>query len=100
MTGPTSELGHLVGLVVVGLAAARLWRLVARDTVADPFRVWLVDRFPRVFDWLDCPWCSGFWMTVAVWAVYIQNTVSEWVVVVFAAAQVSGMVSRMSDGDG
>jgi hypothetical protein len=62
-------------LVVVGLAAFRLWRLVAVDSLLAPFRAVLSDR---LVSWLSCPWCAGFWVGLAVWAVW-RFWRSEWV---------------------
>lgn len=57
----------LVTVVLVALVAARLWRLIALDTVLDVPRDWLIVHTPGWVDvWLSCPWCSGTWIAIAV----------------------------------
>ena len=58
---------------VIALAAYRAWALLALDRITVPVRRRLFtearqDR--RVYEWLKlfvkCPWCAGFWITVAI----------------------------------
>jgi hypothetical protein len=59
-------------LVVVTLAAARLFRLIATDSITDPLRRRLrVEIAEAPKQWRDtisyfvqCPWCCGFWIAV------------------------------------
>jgi len=56
--------------LVLGLAA-RLTRLAVVDDIAEPARVALVKVMPtRIVGWvyalLTCPFCIGFWLSVAV----------------------------------
>lgn len=54
--------------ILIALAAWRLWRLFALDVITDPIR----DRIPEsstFYTFLICPWCSGAWWTLTVWAV-------------------------------
>lgn len=69
-------------LVVLALAAYRLWRLAALDSFAP--LVWARDRAvgarfdeddypagarrPLLAEWLTCPWCSGLWLSAAWYA--------------------------------
>lgn len=72
------------GLILLSLAAFRVYRLLAEDTILDRPRRWLV-RLP--YDWkegrklpegyrekwaifITCPWCAGFWISLAWWGVY------------------------------
>lgn len=49
------------------LAAHRLTRLVIEDTVTDRARTALKHEGPPwVGTLLECPWCAGFWVSVAV----------------------------------
>ena len=72
-----TDLGKtLLVLVMYVLVAARLTRLVNYDTVLDPVRLWLarrisaarreggVSRWTLAADFMSCPWCVGFWMSV------------------------------------
>lgn len=63
-------------LVLVALAAARLWRLIAVDAIADPLRRRLrVEIADAPKQWRDtlsyliqCPFCAGFWISGMVLA--------------------------------
>lgn len=56
----------LVEVVVVGLVAYRLWRLLAVDDLTEPVRLWLHDHAPRVLKPWTCQWCAGFHCTLVV----------------------------------
>ena len=72
--------------VLLALAVYRLFRLVAEDTILDGPRAWLLG----VPGWLPtgsetpppgyreelavfvtCPWCVGFWMSLAAWSLWL-----------------------------
>lgn len=83
----------LVEVVVVGLAAYRLWRLLAVDSITARLRDRLnVHAIAPVRHFLAemvaCPWCLGTWCAVAVGlAAYFAGLTSEtpWLVVPAAA---------------
>ena len=72
-------------LLLLSLAAYRIWRFVGEDDLFDRPRRWLVRLGP---DWseegdpvptdyrvglasfLTCPWCLGFWVSLALWCSY------------------------------
>lgn len=58
-------------LVLVTFAAWRTWALTARDLILDRWR----DRWAPVGttkrDWLECPYCSGFWWA-GVWVIALS----------------------------
>lgn len=62
-------------------ATYRVWRLVAFDTVTDGVRARvfpaskrpggeLVRRWQRWLEFLQCPWCAGFWLSLAAWGAW------------------------------
>lgn len=72
-------------LLVLALAAWRLWRLVAEDDILDRPRRWLLrlgpewekegDPVPREYraglaDFLLCPYCLGWWIALGWWAAW------------------------------
>ena len=71
-------------LLLLGLAAYRLFRLISEDTIMDIPRAWLValpfnwkpgQRIPggyrqRLAEFLVCPWCLGFWISLALWGAW------------------------------
>lgn len=49
--------------LIVTLTGYRAWRLVGLDSLTEPIR-WRLPTPLTAF--LACPWCSGFWITLAV----------------------------------
>lgn len=67
-------------LVLLALASWRFWRLVALDAITDGIRRkvtglgdWTeVDVIPWEYreglaDFISCPWCLGFWLSIGWW---------------------------------
>jgi hypothetical protein len=49
--------------LVVALVAYRVWRFFAVDTLLEKPR----GRLPGpVAHWVECPWCAGSWVAIAV----------------------------------
>lgn len=78
----------ILGVLVSALCAYRAARVVAVDTITDPFRYWLhrrgyfvtmtsvgADVEPRphrmlvrwAYGLVSCPYCIGFWFSLATW---------------------------------
>ena len=71
--------------LLLSLAAYRTWRLLAEDTVLDTPRAWAVglsdwtegQRTPSSYraglaEFLTCPACFGFWISLFWWAAFQQ----------------------------
>lgn len=101
----------LAGIIVLGLAVHRAWRLVAIDDLP-----WLVRarraflglsdhptgvlhvRRPVLKKWLECPWCSGAWLTVIGYVAWRwAPSVAEPALVLLAASSVAGIIVRNLD---
>ena len=85
----------LVEIVVVALVSYRLWRLLAVDKITEPVR----DRMSeRVLDPWQCPWCLGWWCTVAVGLVawWVGLVVGSPWLVIPAAAVLVGFIGEHS----
>lgn len=92
-------------LLLLALAAFRVYRLIGRDTILDPVRKWAVglpanwqdgDPVPRGYReklaiFLQCPWCAGFWMAVAWWAAW--EAWPRWTLIVAVPWVVSALVA-------
>ncbi len=73
MTPPTPT---LLDLIILILAAYRLFRLAAWDTITEPIRWWVTGYDDhggmrrRRPDWIGdlwgCPFCLGFWISAAL----------------------------------
>jgi hypothetical protein len=66
-------------LVLLGLAAFRVWKLIGEDTILDTPRAWTLKRAfnlggPKAKDYvetlLECPWCAGFWVSLGWWGAW------------------------------
>ena len=92
-------------LLLLAGGAYRTWRLLALDAILDRPRAWIAgvngdaDDYREALDtFLQCPWCSGFWIALAWWAAW-----QAWphaTLVAAAAAGVStlvGLVARLDD---
>jgi hypothetical protein len=82
----------LVEVIVVGLASYRLFRLLAVDDLTEPIRGRMSERVLKPW---QCPWCLGWWCTVAVGLVahYAGLTTGTPWLVVPAASVIVGFIA-------
>jgi hypothetical protein len=93
--------------VLLALASYRTWRLIASDDATYRLRAWLVrwdenvgvPRRPLVAEWLYCPWCSGFWYTIAWFGVWMLWSDVVVVAAVLAGSAVVGLIRTRLDPD-
>ncbi len=84
-----------LGLVLLGLAAYRTWRLIAEDTITEPVRQRLVRR-EYVSELVSCPWCLGSWIAAVWWACwYLWPHTTSAVAAPFAIAALVGLVASV-----
>ena len=72
-------------LILLSLASYRTWRLLAEDEILDRPRNWLLKLDPKwreegdptgpdyrekLGNFLSCPWCLGFWITLGWWGAW------------------------------
>ena len=93
------------GLLLVSLAAFRTWRLIARDTILDWPRNWLVglpvrwqedDPVPDGYRehlaiFLECMWCAGFWVSIVWWVAF--EVTPHWTTIAAVPFAVSALVA-------
>lgn len=85
----------MVEILIIGLVAYRLWRIIGKDSITAGLRDRL-DRHPRLDDFIGCPWCLGFWITGAVTAfAYWTGSVEDWLFTWLAASVVVGLLGRV-----
>lgn len=94
--------GSLIAVAVIGLAAYRLWRIVGRDQITDPFRAWLMAREGRVWDFVEgllhCAWCLGWWLAGAITiALFWGSPLLHIVLVWCGASAVAGLLGALDD---
>lgn len=85
---------------VLGLAAWRVWHLLALDDVTAPIRGRLVrkgngQQRKRLEEWIECPYCLGFWIALA-WAGYVAlwEEGAFWTALPFSFSTIIVAVSR------
>jgi hypothetical protein len=89
----------LVEILVLGLVVYRVWRLIGRDVISEPLRLYL-ERSPRVLDLVDCPWCLGTWLTIIAGLVTTETgltSTSPWLLIP-AAATIVGFLGNHDTG--
>lgn len=79
--------------VLLGLAAWRIWYLLSDDLILDRPRRYVTRRWKKAEDFIECPFCLGFWVSLAwVGAFAVFPTETPWVALPFALnAVVVGM---------
>ena len=52
---------------LLALAAFRVWRFLSQDEIIEPIQRRILERWPseKFADFMDCPWCLGFWIALA-----------------------------------
>lgn len=82
---------NLIAILVAGLAAARLTRLLVDDVILDGPRAWVLDHTAGKLEVLAaCPWCLSAYVSAACvaladWSASVPNPVLSW----FAAWQLA-----------
>jgi hypothetical protein len=99
-------------VLILALATHRAWRLLAVDELpwAQRFRRWLegstahgssgveyVQR-PLVRKWIECPWCSGAWLSVVAYVAWRWGgDVAHAVLIIAATSSLVGVLVRNFD---
>ena len=90
-----------LGLVLLSLAAFRVWRLLGEDTILARPRAAFKRRAGDYWDaFLLCPWCAGFWVSVLWWLGWVWS--HHWSLVAatpFAISAVVGLIAANIDPD-
>lgn len=90
--------------VLIGLAAFRLYRIFARDTITERPREWLYDRSGAVSEFLadlmSCPWCIGFWYAGGLAALVTRHEGYAWpefALLWLAGSAACGLVAKIEE---
>lgn len=88
--------------LILSLAVYRLTRLFLRDTVLNPLRDRFWEKHPpettRLGYLSTCPWCLGFWLSLAVYSCYtILPVPTLWLCCVLAVSAVVGLLTALED---
>lgn len=92
-------------LIAYVLAVARITRLVNKDAVLDPVRVWLVRRLgagSTLVYFTGCAWCVSTWVSLAAGAGVIAVTGVSWwwlALIAPAASHLTGLASALDPED-
>lgn len=91
-------------IVLLVLATWRVTRLVVDDDIAAPLRGWAIARSEWWEELVTCPFCIGFWLSVAAVASYALAVYGGWLIVwrwlaaPWALSIVVGHLSSRLDG--
>jgi hypothetical protein len=80
--------------VLVALAAFRTWRVIAEDTILDRPRARFVGWLPKGEEFVTCPWCAGFWVSLAWWGAW--EAWPHWTLIVAAPFAISAVVGLIA----
>lgn len=100
--------------MILTLGTFRIWRIIAADTlpILVKWRVWLlgaeeivntswegetVYAHPLLAEWLECPYCSGAWLSVAVYLLWLWTPDVLYVATPLAISAVVGIVRTSLD---
>lgn len=89
-----------LGLTILSLAAFRVWRIFAEDSILERPRQRMLASAPRrrYAEWAICPWCLGFWVVIAWWLFWVAW--HRWTLVIatpFALSAIVGLVASNID---
>jgi hypothetical protein len=90
---------NAVDFLILALAAYRITRLIVEDTLLEPLRERVWKRFPpetKLGYLFTCFWCTGFWVSVLIVAVYLllpSATIA--IALVFALSAVVGIIDTI-----
>lgn len=77
-------------------AALRTWRLLALDTVLSRPRMRVLARVSDgAIDFVFCPWCLGWWVTLVWWAGWLAA--GTWAVGIAVPLALSAAVGMAGD---
>lgn len=93
----------ILSLILLAFVVARFTRVVVDDSIAFPFRRWVVGKFGPESVWttlVHCIWCTGWWLswlaTVAVFG-FLDLPWFTLPLVAIAISQVAPMIVQVSD---
>jgi hypothetical protein len=71
--------------VLLALAAWRIWHLIALDDITDRPRRYVTEGRPKLLDFIECPYCMGFWVALGWVGFYAAwDTGAAWAALPFA----------------
>lgn len=84
---------------LLSLAAFRIWKLIADDTILDVPREAILSRVHRKGElFITCPWCAGFWISLVFYGAWWAWGDSTLVVATpFAISAAVGLVATSHD---
>jgi Protein of unknown function (DUF1360) len=94
-------------LLLLALAAFRLWRLFAEDTITTPLRKrlerlsgpkWEERGYGGLSEFVTCPWCAGAWISIGWWIAW--TAWPHWTLIIatpFAISAVVGLIAANID---
>lgn len=103
---------QLATVVILGLAAYRVTRLLVIDSLLEPGRSKLHAKleqkhgaiWSKIYDLVSCTWCVGVYVSFAIYAIYLWNVFTDWTrldwLSAIAVSGVQGMLHALEPDDG
>jgi hypothetical protein len=88
-------------LLILSLAGFRITRLITQDTITEPIRNAIWNKFPpstQIGYLFTCNWCTGFWVALLVfisWVVAPEATIV--VSLVLSISTIIGLISAWTE---
>jgi hypothetical protein len=88
-------------LLLLGFASWRTWCLLSSDTVLDAPRRYVTTRWKWTEEFLECPYCLGFWVALGWWGSFLiwPHAVTALAVVATVAALVPIIQNRLASDE-
>ena len=103
---------QLATVLILGLAAYRVTRLLVIDTLLEPGRSnfhSMLERhngiiWAKIYDLVSCTWCVGVYVSFVLYAIYLWNLFTDWTrldwLSAIAVAGVQGMLHALEPDEG
>lgn len=85
--------------LVAGLAGVWVWSVLNDEDGLFSGVPTLLNRWSWSEKWLQCPWCSGAWFSIAFSVSVYHPSVWETIVTALAAAAVCGLIGSYIEGE-
>lgn len=88
--------------LILGLAAFRLWRLAAVDSITEPLHGRILAMKSPAGQWFSsmwhCPWCLGFHLSIVVWALWTYlPAIGQPICMILAISTLVGFIGKLDD---
>lgn len=87
-------------LITLPLGVARAMMFVMNDVILDRPRDWVKARHVKIEELLECPWCTGLWLSLGACALLAwdySRPLTKWLLVAFTISLLIVAIERIYD---